>query len=129
VCLLHCCAMSMAVTTENTALLLLCWLPSTGMSLPSCCLAVNYSGIEASCHIASSLTLFIPNGLQAYCHSFFSEGCTWFHLLSCGLVFLRCLLCNRSHCSLLKSGSLVRCWSLQVYHHHHVFPIGGGKIT
>jgi hypothetical protein len=27
------------------------------------------------------------------------------------------------------SGSLIRCQSVQVYHHHPVFPIGGGKTT
>jgi hypothetical protein len=54
------------------------------------------SGFQASCHIAPSLRLFIPNGLQVYCH-FFSEACDWSHLPSCGLAFLLCLLSNRSY--------------------------------
>jgi hypothetical protein len=71
---------------------------------------LRYSGFQASCHIASPLSLFIPNVLQAYHHFFFSEGCACnvcdrSHLPSCGSVFLRCLL---SHCSLLKATHLER---------------------
>jgi hypothetical protein len=51
ICPLHrCVATSAALTTENTALLLLLAFASTGMCLPSRCLTMNYSGFQASCH-------------------------------------------------------------------------------
>jgi hypothetical protein len=74
-------------------------------------------------HTATSLRLFIPKGLQAYCY-FFSEGCT-------------CNICARpsfpfpwfdsrsdysptvpSLRSLVWIGYLIRCELVQVYHHH-----------
>jgi Na+-transporting NADH:ubiquinone oxidoreductase subunit NqrF len=49
-CLLHYwVAMSAMLTTEDTPLLLLRALASAGMCLPSHCLAMNYSGSQASC--------------------------------------------------------------------------------
>jgi hypothetical protein len=39
-----------AMTTENTAFLLLRAFASAGMCLQSCCLAINYSDFQASCH-------------------------------------------------------------------------------
>jgi hypothetical protein len=41
--------------------------------LPERCPAMDYSGFQASCHIAPSLGLFVPNNLSMFHHSFFSE--------------------------------------------------------
>jgi hypothetical protein len=49
-CLPHgCVTTSAGLTTENTALLLLRAFASAGICLPSRCLAMNYSGFQASC--------------------------------------------------------------------------------
>jgi hypothetical protein len=57
--LIHCCrdvftaplrSNESALTTENTALQFLRAFASAGMCLPSRCLAINYSGFQASCH-------------------------------------------------------------------------------
>jgi hypothetical protein len=91
---------------------------------------LQYSSLQASCQIAPSLRLFVVNGLQAYHHFFFSEGCAcnvcaWFHHPSHGSVFpwsLTSLLSNCCRCYLLKTArpksSLIGCQSVQVYHHH-----------
>jgi hypothetical protein len=51
-CLLHCCMATNTVwTTEIPAFLLLRAFALAGMRLPSCYLAVNYSGFQVSCHI------------------------------------------------------------------------------
>jgi hypothetical protein len=57
---------------------------------------------------------------------------SWFHLPSRGSVFPCCLLCNRPATPSLRlripSGSLIRCQSVHIYHHHPVFPISGAKL-
>jgi hypothetical protein len=66
------------------------------------------------CYIASSLSLFVLNSLQAYRHFFFSKGCVCD--VCDGLTFRPmarfawCLLSNCSCCSLLKAA------------HHKRFP-------
>jgi hypothetical protein len=39
-------------------------------------LLISQSSNGPTCYTASSLRLFVLNSLQAYCHLFFSEGCT-----------------------------------------------------
>jgi hypothetical protein len=70
--------------------------------------SLRYSGFQASCHIAPSLRLFIPNGLQAHCHFFLSKGCAcnvgdWSHLPPHGSAFPWCLPSYSSRSSLLKA--------------------------
>jgi hypothetical protein len=98
-----------------------------------CCLAANVVSFFVSKslpsngstrYIAPSLRPFAPNSLHAYRHFFLSEGwacdiCDWPHF---SLPWLD------SHGdysptppslkSLVPSGSLIRCQSVQVYHHH-----------
>jgi hypothetical protein len=63
---------------------------------------------SSTCHTTPSLQLFVPNGLQAYCHFFiFSEGCDcdiWLASPSFPMtLFPWWLFCNCSCCSLLKA--------------------------
>jgi hypothetical protein len=89
-------------------------------------------------HIAPSLRIFIPNSLQAYRHFFFSEGCAC-DVCVIGLTFLPVARmfavftlptapAAPSLRPLVPSGSLLRYHSVQVYHHHPVFPTGGAKL-
>jgi hypothetical protein len=104
-----------------------------------------------TCYIASSIRLFILNGLQEYRHFFLSEGCTcnicaWSYVPTQGLVcpvftLQLCLVSPsspwldlhgvcfptsptaRSLRPFILSGSLKRCEPVQVYHHHPSFHI------
>jgi hypothetical protein len=89
-----------------------------------------------TCHGAPSLRLFVPNSLQVCSHFFSSKGCA-------------CNACDRSHLpsrgsafrdvhsptapaapslrQLVPSSFLMRCQSVQVFH-HHASPISGGKL-
>jgi hypothetical protein len=59
---------------ETAVLLLLRVFISEGTCLLSCCLAMNYSGFQASCYIVPSLRLFVQKGLQVYRHFSFFRG-------------------------------------------------------
>jgi hypothetical protein len=71
-CLPHrCIATSAALTTENIALLLLPAFASAVMCSPSRCLAINYSGFQASCD-SNVLLYYSP---ESYPYNFLSLQC------------------------------------------------------
>jgi hypothetical protein len=128
-------------TVSNSISIPACVSFAVGTCLPSRCLetALVYLLNSRSLHsngstryIAPSLRLFVSNGLQAYRH-FFSEGCAWSHLPPCSSffhgVYSPTAPAAPSLRPLVPSGSLIGCQSVQVYHRHPAFPIGGGKTT
>jgi hypothetical protein len=81
-------------------------------------------------HIPPSFRLFVPNGLQAYRNFLFFQGCACdvcdrSHLPSRGSAFRDVTAPAAPSSPRLPSGSLIRCQSVQVYHHHPVYPISG----
>jgi hypothetical protein len=79
------------ISCLETGSIVACVVHFGGTCLPSRCLAMTYSGFQASCHIALSLRPFVPTGLQVYRHFSFSEG-------------YACYVCDPSHLSSRDSG-------------------------
>jgi hypothetical protein len=94
-------------------------------------ISLSFSSKGSTCHIASSLRLFVPNSLEAYGHFFFSEDFAYDvcdrlklptpRLVSHGdySVTAPAVLSLRP---LVPSSSLISYQAVQVYQHHPAFP-------